>query len=96
MTQGVVEAVKAANRLGEVKVYDMGGDKWAINAVERGDLAQSVIFLPELEGYLSVKTIGDFVAGEDVAKFINLTESDTLPGTPFVSKDNVDEFSPEY
>jgi ribose transport system substrate-binding protein len=74
----------------------MGGDKWAINAVERGDLAQSVIFLPELEGYLSVKTIGDFVAGEDVAKFINLTESDTLPGTPFVSKDNVDEFSPEY
>ncbi|WP_426244364.1 sugar ABC transporter substrate-binding protein [Nocardioides sp. LHG3406-4] len=96
MTQGVVEAVKAGNRLNDVRVYDMGGDKWAIDAVKRGDLAQSVIFLPELEGYTSVKAIGDFVTGKEVEKFINLTESDTLPGTPFVSKDNFDQFDPEY
>ena len=96
MTQGVVEAVKAASRQRDVKVYDMGGDSWAIDAVKGGDLAQTVIFLPELEGYLSVKSIGDLVSGEEVDKFINLTESDTLPGTPFVSKDNADEFTPEY
>jgi ribose transport system substrate-binding protein len=96
MTQGVVEAVKAANRSNDVKVYDMGGDKWAINAVKRGELAQTVIFLPELEGYLSVKAIGDFVAGKEVDRFINLTESDTLPGTPFVTQENVEEFTPEY
>jgi ribose transport system substrate-binding protein len=96
MTQGVVEAVKAANRLDDVKVYDMGGDKWAINAVKRGELAQTVIFLPELEGYLSAKVLGDFVSGEEVERFINLTESDTLPGTPFVTQENVDEFTAEY
>lgn len=96
MTQGVVEAVKAGNRLDSVKVYDMGGDRWAVEAVKRGELAQTVIFLPELEGYLSAKVIGDFVSGEDVPRFINLTEADTLPGTPFVVRDNADEFTPEY
>jgi ribose transport system substrate-binding protein len=96
MTQGVVEGVQAANRLNDVKVYDMGGDKWAINAVKRGELAETVIFLPEQEGYLGAKTIGDFVAEKEVPKFINLTESKTLPGTPFVTSKNVDQFTPEY
>ena len=96
MTQGVVEAVKAATRQGGVKVYDMGGDKWAINAVKTGDLAESVIFLPKREGYLGVKSLGDRVKGASVPKFINLTKSTTLPGTPFVTKKNVSQFSAEY
>lgn len=96
MTQGVVEAVKAAGRLQDVKVYDMGGDTWAVNALKKGELVQSVAFLPEQEGYLSAKVLGDFVSGEDVPPFINLTESETLPGTPFVTQENVAEFDPEY
>jgi ribose transport system substrate-binding protein len=96
MTQGVVEGVKAAGRLDDVKVYDMGGDKWAVNSVERGELAETVIFLPEQEGYLGAKVIGDFVDEKPVPKFINLTESKTLPGTPFVTSKNVQKFNPEY
>lgn len=96
MTQGVVQAAKAADRLDDVKIYDMGGDEWALSAVESGELAQTVIFLPRQEGFDAVDAVVKTVEGEDVPKFINLTESEVLPGTPFVTKGNVSEFSAEY
>lgn len=96
MTQGVVQAAKAGNRLGSVKIYDMGGNKWALGAVADGQLAQTVIFLPRQEGFDAVDAVIKSVQGKEVPKFINLTESDVLPGTPFVTKDNVSKFTPEY
>lgn len=96
MTQGVVQAAKAANRLGTVKIYDMGGDKWAVGAVGSGQLAQTVIFLPRQEGFDAVDAVVKSVQGKSVPKFINLTKSDVLPGTPFVTKQNLSKFKPEY
>lgn len=92
MTRGVVEAARGE----DVQIFDFGGDKWAIGEVEKGNLTSTVMMLPRLETREAIEALADYVEGEEVPKFVNLTESDDLPGTPFVTKDNVDEFTAEY
>lgn len=96
MTQGIVEAAEAADKVGQVKIYDMGGNTWAIDAVKSGQISQTVMFLPKQEGYDAVQAVIDFVNGTAVAPFINLTESDALPGSPYVTIDNAADFTAEY
>ncbi len=92
MTRGVVEAIGSK----DVEIYDFGGDEWALGQVEGGELAGSVMMLPRQETREAIEAVADYVDGEDVAPFINLTESDSLPGTPFAAADNVDDFNAEY
>jgi ribose transport system substrate-binding protein len=92
MTRGVVEAV--GNR--DVQIFDFGGDEWALNQVKAGNLTSSVMMLPRQETREALEAIAAYVQGEDVPPFINLTESDKLPGTPFATQDNIDEFTAEY
>lgn len=96
ITMGVVEAVKAAGKSDDVRVYDFGGNEWALGAVKSGDLRQTVIMLPASETAEAVKAAYAFAQGEDVPRFIDLTKLDFLPGTPFATSENVDEFTPEY
>ncbi|AXG82156.1 sugar ABC transporter substrate-binding protein [Streptomyces paludis] len=96
MSRGVVQAVSGAKRTGKVKIYDFGGDKWALDSVKRGTLEQSVMMLPAQETIEAIRALADHVKGEDVPHFINLTESDALPGTPFATRATIGEFNPEY
>jgi ribose transport system substrate-binding protein len=96
MTQGVLQAADAAGKVGEIKIYDMGGNTWAVDAVKNGQIAQTVMFLPKQEGYDAVQAVVDFVNGMEVDPFINLTESSALPGTPYVTQENAADFTPEY
>ena len=92
MTRGVVEA--AGGR--DIQIFDFGGDEWALNQVRSGNLTSSVMMLPRQETREALEALGDYVEGEDVPRFINLTESDELPGTPFATKDNIDQLTAEY
>ena len=92
MTRGVVEAV--GNK--DVEIYDFGGDTWALENVASGKLTSSVMMLPRLETREAIEAVAEYVQGKDVPVFINLAESDSLPGTPFATKQNVGEFTAEY
>jgi ribose transport system substrate-binding protein len=96
MSRGIVQAVNSAGRKGKVKVYDFGGDAWALNSVRTGDLEQSVMMLPAQETVEAIQALVDHVEGKDVPHFINLTESSELPGTPFATAATVEKFKPEY
>ncbi len=96
MSQGVVQAVNGAGRKGQVRIYDFGGDSWAVNAVKSGDLRQTVMMLPRQETIQALQALADKVQGKTVPQFIDLTKSTTLPGTPFVSASNATSFNPEY
>ncbi|WP_329378709.1 sugar ABC transporter substrate-binding protein [Streptomyces sp. NBC_01716] len=96
MSRGIVQAVNGAGRKGKVKIYDFGGDQWALNSVRRGDLQQSVMMLPAQETEEAIQALADQVSGKTVPHFINLTESSELPGTPFATAATVGEFKPEY
>jgi ribose transport system substrate-binding protein len=95
MTQGIVKAIQEAGR-SEVKVYDFGGNQWALDAVKSGDIEMTVVMLPYTEGYQSIEAIGQYITAQPVPKFINLTKDPSLPGTPYVTKDNVDQFKAQY
>ncbi|MFE7243152.1 sugar ABC transporter substrate-binding protein [Streptomyces sp. NPDC057580] len=97
MTVGVTAGVKAAGRQKSVKVYDMGGDSWALKTVKSGDLAGTVVFLPKQEGVEGVQALIDTVEGKTVPRFIDLNKTDTLPADGvFVSPKNVDAYTAEY
>lgn len=100
MTNGVVEAVNAAGKKGEIKIYDFGGDEWSFNSVKNGDIEQTVIMLPKEEVQRGMEAIQKHFAGEEVPTFYDLTQEEILPGTPYVNKDNIGEFEakglPEY
>lgn len=99
MTVGVVKGKNAMKR-DNLKIYDFGGDKWAFDAVKSGDIEQTAIMLPRREIELGIETLNNHFNGEEVEEFYDLTKEDTLPGTPFVNKDNIEEFEslgfPEY
>jgi len=96
MTQGIVQAVKAANLTGKIKIYDMGGNEWAASAVKSGDIEMTLPFLPYEETSVAVRALCDYADGKPVKTYYNLTEELKFPGAPFVTKDNVDQFKPEY
>jgi ribose transport system substrate-binding protein len=95
-TQGVVQALKAAGRT-NVKVYDMGGTKWALDSVRNGTIQSTVMFLPYLEGQRAIEAVANAYLGKPVPKFINLAKDPSLPnGSPFVTKENVDQYKGQY
>lgn len=92
MTRGVVQATGGT----DISVYDFGGDQWALDNVGSGTITSTVMMLPRQETRDAIEAVVKYVSGDDVAKFINLTDSSSLPGTPFVTKDNVGDFTAEY
>lgn len=96
MTRGIVQAVNGADKKGKVKIYDFGGDNWSLSAVKDGNIEQTVVMLPQQETIEAIDALADVVSGKKVDHFIDLTKSSKLPGTAFVTAQNVDKFSAEY
>ncbi len=94
ITQGAVLALKQADRTG-VKVYDMGGSKWAIDSVKDGTLQMTSVFLPATESELSIESLVKAWNGEGTGPhYVNILDS--IGGDPFITKANADSFKPEY
>ncbi len=96
MTQGIVQAVKQAGKEGQIKIYDMGGNDWAVQAVKNGEVEMTLPFLPYMEEQLAVQALCDYADGKPVKTYYNLAEQLTFPGAPFVTKENADQFKAEY
>ncbi|MBM9466113.1 sugar ABC transporter substrate-binding protein [Nakamurella leprariae] len=93
MTRGVVQATAGT----DIAVHDFGGDQWALDNVQSGALAGTIIMLPRQETRDALQAVVDLVEGEQPERFVNLAESDVLPnGTPFVTPENVGEYTAEY
>jgi len=89
ITRGAVQAVQAAGRLGKLKIYDSGGNKWAFEAVKRGWITSTRTLTPYGEIQKSVEALAAAWAGKPAPRFVPLE-------TQFITKDNVDKFKPEY
>lgn len=93
MTRGVVQATTGT----DVDVFDFGGDQWALENVESGELSSTIIMLPRQETKYALQGIVDIVNGEETPVFVNLAELDILPGgSPFVYPENVADYTAEY
>ncbi|NPD14893.1 sugar ABC transporter substrate-binding protein [Xinfangfangia sp. D13-10-4-6] len=89
MTRGAVQAAKQVGITDSLKIYDSGGNKWAFEAVRRGEIARTRTIEPYAETYTAIKQIGEAWKGQQVARF---TLTDTLVVTP----ENVADHEAEY
>jgi ribose transport system substrate-binding protein len=106
-TPGIISAIKAAGKTGEVKVYDLGGDQAMFAALEKGEITSTLVYLPYEEQYRAVQSVVAKLRGQDeldgvkVGEFWDLTTDPKLEGLPaFVEKANIDKYTsiglPEY
>jgi ribose transport system substrate-binding protein len=106
-TPGIISAVKAANKLGQVRIYDLGGDKTMFKALRDDEIASTLVYLPYEEAQRGVQAVVAQASGMDeldgvpVGRFWDLTRDPRLKGMdPFVTKDTIARFNaiglPEY
>jgi ribose transport system substrate-binding protein len=94
ITQGAVEAMQKQNRLTGVKIYDMGGNTWAFNAVRQGTIKFTSVFLPATEGVDSVESVYNaWYKGQTGPHYVNILKS--IPN-PFLSKQNIGNKKAQY
>jgi ribose transport system substrate-binding protein len=96
MTQGVVRAVQEANLQNQIKVFDFGGSRWALKAVQDGRIEMTGMMLPYTETARAVEAVVFSSRGKETQRFIDLTKLSPGPSTTFVTKKNVDKFVGEY
>jgi ribose transport system substrate-binding protein len=93
ITQGAVKALQLAKRT-NVKVYDMGGSKWAFAAVRAGTLKFTSVFLPATEGVDSVQSLYTaWYTGNPGAHYLNILQG--VPN-PFVTKQDIGNRKAQY
>lgn len=95
MTEGIVQATKQAGNT-TVKVYDFDGDKTILADVKAGSVTLTAPGLPASEGSGAVKALVKAWKGKTVAKVTNPLESLKISGGPFITKANVDSYTPQY
>ena len=82
MALGALQAIKAAGRQSEIKVYGVNGNKEACSAIQSGDMAGTALQLSYLVGVYTVRAAYDVTNGR-------LVPSKILAPTAPVTKDNV-------
>jgi ribose transport system substrate-binding protein len=94
MTQGALKALQHEGKTSSVKVYDMGGDKWAYSAVKDGTIKLTSVFLPATEGRLAVQSLyNTWYKGDPGPHYLDILST---VGSPFVTKANISSRKPEY
>ncbi|MTD56069.1 sugar ABC transporter substrate-binding protein [Amycolatopsis pithecellobii] len=90
LTKGAVQALKDAGRTG-VKVYDYGGGQDAVQLIKSGDVELTAAILPASWIRTSIGQIVNAFAGKPVDRIVPLGANE-----PFITRDNVSTFKPEY
>lgn len=99
MTEGAVDALRTAGRLtSNLKIYDVGGSTWAVNAVKSGTIIGTVPLLPATEAKLSVESLVNAWKGERGLVYYDamLTLKGNFGPANLVTKATVSEFHAEY
>jgi ABC-type sugar transport system substrate-binding protein len=96
LAQGAAQAVAAANRTSNVKVYSSSGSSWDVSAVKAGKLQMFLPGLPYSDFYQAIELMTEKWQGKVVPTVYNPLTTLTFPGAPFVTAANVAQFTPQY
>jgi ribose transport system substrate-binding protein len=83
MTFGAIQAIKAAGRQDEIKVFSIDGQEAAFDAVEKGQMVSTTVY--PVVAPMNIFAAAKVLAGEPLPEFIKLE-------SPTVTKENVKEF----
>lgn len=94
LTVGAVRAIEQAGRSDDMKVYDLGATKVAVQMIKEGRLTASQPGYPFDAGYTATKAAIDAWNGKRVPRTI---PNDGHDGeAPFVTRETMDEYTPQY
>jgi ABC-type sugar transport system substrate-binding protein len=99
MSRGIVQAVTSAGKKPgkDVRIYSVGATRDGVDMVKAGDIEVVGISLPYEEGYYAGVAMAMALEGKPLNAFIDealLPAISNGPKSIFVSKENVDTFSP--
>lgn len=86
MALGVVEAVKAANKLDKCYVFGTDGISDAYNSIRQGELTGTVDSFPLLTGEVAMEVALRVVGGQDLPRVISTPQA-------LITKDNIEKYS---
>ncbi|MDF2916270.1 sugar ABC transporter substrate-binding protein [Microbacterium sp. NPDC086615] len=101
LTQGAVQAVQAAGRTGDIKIYDKGSSKYSIEQLEAGTIEASAPEYPRTTISSALQQVVDAFDGKAPVRFLKNSgaplPADAEEGTGFfvITKDTASSFTPE-
>lgn len=96
VTQGVLQALKEAGKLGQIPVADAGATKFSVEQIKEGNIQFTVEQRPIDLSRLSMQAILDAQQGKTVEKWIDDLPADFPSSDPLIiTIDNVDDFTPQ-
>lgn len=81
MALGALEAIKAAGRVDEIKVYGFNGNKEACDAIKNGEMEATALSLSYLTGVYTIRAGYDVLVGRLVPEIINAPTTAVTPAT---------------
>ncbi len=97
LTQGVVKALEAEGKAGQIPVDTEGGSKYDYEQIEKGNVQFTIPFFPYNIGYEAVSALGKAAeTGEAPPPFIDDSTVGSAEEPLFLNKENLSEFKPQY
>ncbi|MBO9520630.1 MAG: sugar ABC transporter substrate-binding protein [Nocardioidaceae bacterium] len=99
--QGAVQALQAAGKEGQVKIYDKGGSQWAADAVRKGQVEATTPEAQVTSARALIDLLLDGLSGRTTTPTvilhdgIDLLPSATKTGFEVFTKENIDLWKPE-
>ena len=100
MSKGVVPALEAAGKLGQVKVYEAGGTTWSVDALKKGWIQATTGYYRATAAATAVDAIVDAWAGKPVPRATMNDGHPLLPGqaageVAIITTANLDTYTPQ-
>jgi ribose transport system substrate-binding protein len=100
ITSGARQAVKEAGLEGKIKIYDVGGNQPAVDAVRSGAQTMTVPQFPATQTKQALEILDQLNKGKLTGPVIKMNDGSTLGGASgevyFVDKSNAASFKAEY
>lgn len=102
VTKGAVQALKAAGKLDDIRIYEKGGTTWAVQAVKDGTIVSTTPEHPQSSTRASLDSLlHAYQTGDPGPRFIPNDgaplpkEADPRTGLIVLTKENIDSYTPE-
>ena len=97
MSIGVLNAIEDQNLSGKVAIYDIGAGTDTLDLIKDGSIRGSLVFSPRTYAKTSLDALKQvWETGEMPDKFLPALSYGTMDEPFIVTKENLDEYTPEY
>jgi len=101
MSRGVEQAIESAGKKPgtDVRIYSIGANKDGVAKVKAGIYNESTVLLPWEESYYAAVALIAALEGEPINGYVNEAHLPRVmdgPGTILITKENADQFEPNY